>query len=462
MARLQRPPSGGAGGSSSTHGPQGGEGARARTPLRGAKAGFCTRSARCLLTLCSIIFLLLGGGCVGGGIYINQVIFSWEISALDLLGWLSVGVGAFLMVLALVGFCSARCCRSRLLQFVHFILLLVVCVAIVLAGVYAYIESSKVKLFLEDNWELILERLGYDQVAGVVFAGGDAMQPLTLDAVEDLVSEYTIYVVVASGVTGGVLLVALGSTMTLLGTQRITYGFLVVLGLLGLGEAAIGYLTFAEVPRATSYLLFGCAAVQVSCSVCGCFGFKRLNREVICGTVCVLFLAMAGLGYVAAATYLWLRTTLPHHPRPPPSPPSPPPFPLGTLHPPPSPRPTPPSPSPSPSSPPPVGAPFPPDLAPLPPPPTPFTTENLLLVFGIASAADFVMVATCLFTCCYYCKRRRDFYRAERSAELGVDYSDYKQRAAERKKRNKRRGKAGNSPGRGFPEFSSSESTDHL
>ena len=449
MARLTRPPSG-AGGGSSTRGDVDAHDLR----MHGSKRGCCDRSARCLLTLCSVIFFLVGGACVGGGIYINQVIFSWELSTLDMLGWLSVAVGVFLIFLALIGFCSVRCCRSRLLQFVHFVLLLVLCVTIVLAGLFAYIESSKVSLFLEDHWELIVERLGYDQVAGVIFAGGDAAQPLTLDSVEALISEYTIYVIIASGVTGGVLLVALGATMTLLGTQRITYGFLVVLGLLGLGEGAIGYLTFEEVPRATSYLLFGCAAVQVSCSVCGSFGFWRLNRDVICGTVCVLLLAMAGLGYVAAATYLWLRRTLPHYPRPPPSPPSPPPFPPGTLHPPPS----PPPPSLSPLPPSLVPTPFPPGVAPLPPPPAPFATENLLLVFGIASAADFVMVATCLFTCCYYCKRRRDFYRAERSAELGVDYSDYQERAAERTRQRKRRGKAGNSPGKGFTEYTA----DHL
>ena len=67
------------------------------------------------------------------------------------------------------------------------------------------------------------------------------------------------------------------------------------------------------------------------------------------------------------------------------------------------------------------------------------------------------MIATCLFTCCYYCKRRRAFLRAERSAELGVDYSDYEQRAADRKKHRKRRGKAGNSPAR-FTEYTA----DHL
>ena len=134
------------------------------------------------------------------------------------------------------------------------------------------------------------------------------------------------------------------------------------------GEAAIAYETLDAVPRASTYLLFGCAAVQIFAGVTGACGIRWLNREAICTALLVLLLAAAACGWVAAATYLWLRDTNPLRP------------------------------------------------------------ENLLLVFGISAVADFFLVATLLFVAILYRRLRREIAAKEKSHELGVDYSDYDQR----------------------------------
>ena len=69
--------------------------------------------------------------------------------------------------------------------------------------------------------------------------------------------------------------------------------------------------------------------------------------------VSVMALAIIGLGYIAAATYLWLRNTNPAHP------------------------------------------------------------VHLLLVFGIAVVADFFMVATLSFVGISYCRNRNAFKEAD-------------------------------------------------
>jgi hypothetical protein len=77
----------------------------------------------------------------------------------------------------------------------------------------------------------------------------------------------------------------------------------------------VAYETRSKVPRATSFLLIGCAAIQLVASVTGLCGFKSLNRECVCASFLTMSGAILALGYVAGATYLWLRDTTPAEPQ---------------------------------------------------------------------------------------------------------------------------------------------------
>lgn len=134
------------------------------------------------------------------------------------------------------------------------------------------------------------------------------------------------------------------------------------------GEAGVAYETLDRVPRATTYLLFGCAGVQVAAALSGACGIKMLNRECICTAMLILALAGAACAWIAASTYLWLRDTTPREP------------------------------------------------------------EHLLLVFGISAVADFFLVVTLLFVLCLYRSLRRDITASEKSNEMREEYSDYDQR----------------------------------
>ena len=130
----------------------------------------------------------------------------------------------------------------------------------------------------------------------------------------------------------------------------------------------IAYETLRHVPRATSYLLFGCAGTQLFIAATGACGFRWLNRECVCIAVLVLALALAALAYVAGATYLWIRDTQAAQP------------------------------------------------------------ENLLLVFAIASVADAFLLITLVFTLALYRQSRAAFRQKETSHQMQEEYSDYESR----------------------------------
>ena len=175
--------------------------------------------------------------------------------------------------------------------------------------------------------------------------------------------------------------------------------FLGSLGVIGLAEVGVAFYTYERVPLATTVLLFGCAGVQVVCCIAGLCGFHYLNRECTCCSLLILLVAASGLGYSAVASYFWLRDETPEHP------------------------------------------------------------EHLLLVFGITSVADFFLVGTLLFVSLLYCFRRKAFIANEKTAELGVDFSDYDQRMKDRKALQKERKKAAKSSRKGTIEYSAH---DHL
>ena len=160
-------------------------------------------------------------------------------------------------------------------------------------------------------------------------------------------------------------------------------------------------------PHATSYLLYGCAGVQVVAAATGICGFVWLNREYILFSFSVLLLAIVALGYVAAATYLWLRREGDEA--------------AG------------------------IDA-------------KEEGHRNLLLVFGIATVADFLMVSTVLFSSILYCMRRRALLAREHSAEMRIEYSDYEKRTSGSGSRRAKAAQKRRAGRRGAPEYLPSES----
>ena len=154
------------------------------------------------------------------------------------------------------------------------------------------------------------------------------------------------------------------------------------------GEAAVAYETLGQVPRATSYLLFGCAGTQALASITGACGFHWLNRECLCTSVSILSLAIFALAYVTGATYLWLRDTNPAHP------------------------------------------------------------GHLFLVFGISAVADFFMFCTLIFVLILYRRLLTDFRESESAHEMREEYSDYatRDRPASGRSGSKRRGSGSRRP----------------
>jgi len=154
------------------------------------------------------------------------------------------------------------------------------------------------------------------------------------------------------------------------------------------GEAAVAYETLGQVPRATSYLLFGCAGTQALASITGACGFHWLNRECLCTSVTILSLAIFALAYVTGATYLWLRDTNPAHP------------------------------------------------------------GHLFLVFGISAVADFFMFCTLIFVLILYRRLLTDFRESESAHEMREEYSDYatRDRPASGRSGSKRRGSGSRRP----------------
>jgi hypothetical protein len=248
--------------------------------------------------LSSGLTLIFGIGVTLLGVFINQTIHGWQLEGVDLLGWLCVGLGGFLATVSLVGICAARC-YGNLVRFLHFTLLLLTFAALLLSCIYAAVENANVGAYINDNWEQIQEGLGLNALSNE----GE----LRLEEVHG----WIIAIAAVGGVAVLVLAISLGASMQLLGARRIAFGFLTTLGLLGGGEASIAYLSFGHVPPATSYLLVGCAGVQVLCCASGICGFRWHNRECLCFAFTVLFLTAIALGYVAFATYLWLRQTTP-------------------------------------------------------------------------------------------------------------------------------------------------------
>ena len=134
-----------------------------------------------------------------------------------------------------------------------------------------------------------------------------------------------------------------------------------------------------KVAHNTSILLFGCAGLQVLAGLVGACGIRWLNAQLLCTAVILLLLGIAALSWVAAATYFWLQDTEPEHP------------------------------------------------------------TYFMVVYGVATVADFVLLTTLLFLLCLWRQLHRDIRAHERTAENREEYSDYATRDQSYGRRGKRK-----------------------
>ena len=350
----------------------------------------------------SILTFILGAALGGIGVFIQQTTSEWAVASIDLFGWLLMCSGAFFFILSLVGICASRS-GSLMLLFIYFVMLLLLLSAVLLACLYTVLEKSRIYEYLQSNWSSIQAHIGDSiQAIGSSLTSNSSTasdESLSFAEAYELLTTYYWVIVAVGGVALAVLTTSFIAAARMLGARAIATSMLIALGLLGLVEAGIAYLTLdSDVPRATSYLLFGCAGVQLLASVTGICGFRYLNRECLCASSLVLILGIAALAYVAGATYLWLRDAPPDNPMP------------------------------------------------------------LLLVFGVAAVADFFMLSTLTFTCVVYCRRRKAFTASERSAQLQEEYSDY----ASREPTNGGRGKKKRKKGHKVPRSREYLPSDHL
>ena len=174
-----------------------------------------------------------------------------------------LGLGFIIAAVSVVGIFAGRT-NSRTLLFVYFMSILLVSYLLLLAVVWALLESDAMEELLDQNWE---------QIQKVV--GTDASRDDVVELMQD-------YMYATSGVGGAGLLMlvtALISTVRLLGLRAIAYSCLLSLAMLGGGCVYSGIASRGEVPTATTWLLFGCGGVQVIVAICGISAFKNLNRE---------------------------------------------------------------------------------------------------------------------------------------------------------------------------------------
>lgn len=352
----------------------------------------CCCSAKCAITISSSLTFIFGIAFLGIGVYVNQEVRGWDVEAIDLLGYLCIGLGAFLFVLAILGLAAGR--SGRFLPLIsYFGTLLFVLSAILVASIYGAVENGHLRYTLELHWDDIKRMLG--------FLHSDLNFNQALDLLHD-------HLLIVSGIGFGslsVLLLGFVAALRMLGVRAVAMSLLAVLGMIGLCEGGIVGYTYGGIPKATTWLLCGCSGAQIFTSMTGICAFRCLNAECLFWACTVLIFSAAGLVYVSTATYSWLRRSelevsertiqpipLSHYKH----------FDCGTslvLQ----------------------------------------TPEHLLLVFGISLVSSILMICTLLFVTCLYCKRRRAFLEADRANELQAEFSDYAQREGTRGGRGRKR-----------------------
>ena len=79
------------------------------------EATCCCCRAAVVIQLISVPIFLLGLGLTIVGAILNVQTEGWDLATINLLGWLCIGTGSFLLVLALLGVVAARCGSTPLL-----------------------------------------------------------------------------------------------------------------------------------------------------------------------------------------------------------------------------------------------------------------------------------------------------------------------------------------------------------
>ena len=205
----------------------------------------CCRSTVVLIITNTVTFVLSLALIIVGA-FINNEVKGWELRTFDIIGNLVLGLGVTIALVSVVGIMAGRT-NARLLLFVYFMSILLVSYLLLLAVIWALVEGNKIDDWLDTHWEAVQRVLGTE---------------VTREDAVELMQDY-LYAVVGVGLLGlFTLLVALVSTCRLLGIRAIAYSCLVCLGVLGGGCIYAGVATRTRVPTATTWLLFGCGAVQ--------------------------------------------------------------------------------------------------------------------------------------------------------------------------------------------------------
>ena len=194
----------------------------------------CCCQAALVVKIVSIITFLLGGVLGVGGVFLNQQTANWELQTVDLLGWLCMFTGGFLVATSLLGLSAARS-GSWLFLFAYFMMLLLLLASMLLACVYAYYENARLRQYITANWTAIQARLGFGE-----WIGGDDGE-FTLDDAIEMVRTYLLVLGGTAAAITAMLLTAFLATMRMLGVRAITVCLLLCLGLLGGGAHAYAH-----------------------------------------------------------------------------------------------------------------------------------------------------------------------------------------------------------------------------
>ena len=236
------------------------------------------------------------------GFFLNQQLQGWELRSFDILGWLCIWLGVFLVFVSVLGMNVSRSDPElfNLPLIAYFMVQLLVASMMLLTVIWVLVENHQIGSFLAHHWEEVKRRIGVDSITG---------DELTFKDVLHLLHMYLTMIAVFGLTTFCVLLVTLVAVARLLGVRPIAMSFLTVLGILGAAQVLVGWYTYGKVPSATTWLLLGCACVQVLCSAAGMCGFRRLNRECVFWSFTILLISGIFLAFVSASTYAWLRNT---------------------------------------------------------------------------------------------------------------------------------------------------------
>jgi len=320
----------------------------------------CCKVSHVLVT-CNGITLLLSIAFLYVGALFNNY-YGWgDLSGTNVLGNLCLGLGAFIMSVSILGI-AAAVTKLRTVSFVYLLLLMLMSALLTLTLTYISVEADNVEAFLEQNWEAVQKALGSD---------------VTMDEAEATFFDYFLVIVSVGSIVLTLLLLNLICAVRQLGFRFIALAQLVALGLIGAGTIVGAFFTRRHVPTATAWLLYGCGAVQLLCSLCGLVGFGKKNRECIFWLFVILLASTGGLVYVDVVTYTEIDSKLNQGK----------------------------------------------------------ASDDLLVVFAVATMAIIFNASTLIFEALYYCRLRQAFKEADKAAQLPVHFSSNHQRHRSGKKR---------------------------